>query len=203
MTSRREFLQIGIAASTWPLASQAARAAGIDVIAASPRTESVPLYKVVYDTRFPASVAFGRRAAELGSAVHPIDGDMTRLWFDDVYHQWKQAPVAIAGLTAHGPLFCFERLAWDQGLRVVFRAAHGDGASALNHVVSGPLSMHADARAALARADWSVPMADVVTRCPRGKSEIGAFSVGVTGAEGILATDTTLYSWIIAPVARA
>ena len=50
---------------------------------------------------------------------------MTRLWFDDIYHRWKESPVAIAGLTAQGQLFCFERLAWDQGLRVVFRAEHG------------------------------------------------------------------------------
>jgi hypothetical protein len=204
MTSRREFLQIGIAASAWPIASQAARAAGIDDVAAPRRTESVPLYKVVYDTRYAESVAFGRRAAVLGAVVHAIDGDMTRLWFDDVYHRWKQAPIAIAGLTAHGPLFCFERLAWDQGLRVVFRAEHGDTASGVpNHVVSGPLSMHADARAALARGDWPAAMADVVTRCPRGKAEIGAFAVGAAGMDGTRATDTTLYSWVIAPIARA
>jgi hypothetical protein len=45
-------------------------------------------------------------------------GDMTRFWYDDLYHRWRQGPAAIAGLTGHGPLFCLERLGWEQRLRV-------------------------------------------------------------------------------------
>src|SRR5881394_394123 len=180
MTSRREFLEIGIAASTWPLATHAARAAGLgEISSAELRREPVPLYKVIYDTRFPQSVAFGRRAAALGVDAHAIEGDMTRLWFDDVYHRWKQAPAAIAGLTAHGPLFCFERLAWEQGLRVVFRAEHG-----------------CDAAGALARTDWSAAMAEVVTQCPSGKAELDSIEIASPGAAGTLATEP-LYSWVI------
>ena len=199
MTSRREFLQIGIAASTWPLATQTARAAGIPGLATALRSEPVPLYTVVYDTRFPESVAFGSRAAALGARVHAIDGDMTRLWFDDIYHRWKQAPVAIAGLTAHGPLFCFERLAWDQGLRVVFRAEHGADPGRPAHAITGPTGLLGAARDAVARADWSVAMADVVTRCASGGAEIGSLCVAAT-ATGTLATES-LFSWIIAPAA--
>ena len=51
-------------------------------------------------------------------------GDMTRFWYDDLYHRWRQAPVAIAGLTAHGALFCLERLAWEKRMRVVYRREH-------------------------------------------------------------------------------
>jgi hypothetical protein len=201
MTSRREFLQIGIAASSLPLASQVARAASIGEFAQS--RAPVPLYKVVYDSRFPATVAFGDRARALGADVHAIDGDMTRLWFDDIYHRWAQSPVAIAGLTAHGPLFCFERLAWDQGLRVVFRAEHGpDAEGVLRNVVSGPRSMLDLARAALDRNDWSAAMADVVTRCPSGKAEIDSFEVAARHASAALATES-LYSWVIAPAARS
>jgi hypothetical protein len=201
MTSRREFLQIGIAASAWPLATQAARAAGFDGPAlAAPRT--VPLYKVVYDTRFPESLAFGRRAASLGASVHAIEGDMTRLWFDDIYHRWKESPVAIAGLTAQGPLFCFERLAWDQGLRVVFRAEHGrDTGGLLTHAATGPQALLGAARDALAQLDWSAAMADVVTRCPSGRAEIDSVEVAASVA-GTIATEP-LYSWVIAPAARA
>jgi len=203
MTSRREFLEIGIAASTWPLATHAARAAGLgEISSAELRREPVPLYKVIYDTRFPQSVAFGRRAAALGVDAHAIEGDMTRLWFDDVYHRWKQAPAAIAGLTAHGPLFCFERLAWDQGLRVVFRAEHGcDAAGALTHALSGPRRLLAAARGALARTDWCAAMAEVVTQCPSGKAEIDSIEIASTGAAGTLATEP-LYSWVIARAAR-
>jgi hypothetical protein len=203
MTSRREFLQIGIAASTLPLASQAARAAGIGDLVATAHAGSLPLYKVVYDTRFPESVAFGRRAAALGAQVHAIDGDMTRLWFDDIYHRWQQAPVAIAGLTAHGSLFCFERLAWDQGLRVVFRAEHGAKTSgSLMHVAEGPRGMLGGLRAALERDDWSVAMADVVMRCPSGKAEVVSFGALACGTTATLETDS-LYSWVIAPAVRA
>jgi hypothetical protein len=197
MTSRREFLQIGIAASAWPLATQAARAAGFDGRGGS--VPSLPLYKVVYDTRFAASVAFGRRAASLGAPVHAIQGDMTSLWFDDIYHRWRESPVAIAGLTAQGPLFCFERLAWDQGLRVVFRAEHG----AAEHVLAGPESLLLEARSALASADWAAEMATVVTRCPSGRAEIGAATVGCAHGSGPSPADEPLYSWVIAPAARA
>ena len=201
MTSRREFLQIGIAASAWPLATQAARAAGFDGLAgaASGSSPSLPLYKVVYDTRFAASVAFGRRAASLGAAVHPIQGDMTRLWFDDIYHRWKQSPVAIAGLTAQGPLFCFERLAWDQGLRVVFARSTARG----EHLLSGPESLLLDARRALASADWAA-MATVVTRCPSGRAEIGCRR-GRLRADyyGPLAGGRAAVLWVIAPAVRA
>ena len=71
MTNRRDLLKIGLAAAALPVAAQAAF---IDT--GVPR---VPLYKVLYDTRFPASVAFARRAAVGGLAVHAMAGDMTRV----------------------------------------------------------------------------------------------------------------------------
>jgi len=202
MTSRREFLQIGIAASALPLATQVARAASLGEIGAAQRAP-VSLYKIIYDARFPESVVFGNRAAALGVDVHAIDGDMTRLWFDDIYHRWRQSPVAIAGLTAHGPLFCFERLAWDQGLRVVFRAEHGqDAGGLLTNAVSGPQGMLGLARGAVEREDWGSAMADVVTQCPSGKAESDSFAVVARNASGTLGTES-LYSWVIAPAARS
>ena len=114
MTNRRELLKIGLAAAALPVAAHAALV----------ETHGVPLYKVLYDTRFPASVAFARRAAAGGLAVRAMAGDMTPFWYDDLYHRWKQGPAAIAGLTAYGALFCLERLAWDQRMRVVYRGEH-------------------------------------------------------------------------------
>ena len=120
MTSRREFLKTGLAASALlPLGARADLGAFEGVPGAA-----VSIYKVVYDTRFPASIAFARRAAARGLAVHAIAGDMTRFWYDDLYHRWRQGPAAIAGLTTHGPLFCLERLAWEQRMRVVYRDEH-------------------------------------------------------------------------------
>jgi hypothetical protein len=147
MTNRREFLKAGLVASALP-AVAGAELAGV---LAGP---AVPLYKVLYDTRFAASAAFARRAEARGIAVYAMAGDMTRFWYDDLYHRWRQGPAAIAGLTAHGPLFCLERLAWEQRMRVVYRSSAGA------------------AEAVTARAD------------------------GLPASEA-------LFSWLIAPVARA
>jgi len=113
MATRREFIQAGVAAIGAPLA-------------AGSRPSSPPaLYKAVFDHRFPASVQFGSDMAARGVPAYGIHGDITSLWFHDLYHCWKQEPAPIAGLTAHAALFCLERLAWDQGLRVLSRAESG------------------------------------------------------------------------------
>lgn len=124
MTSRREFLKAGLIASALPVAARA------ELAALPAGGASAPLYKVLYDTRFAASVAFARRAEALGLAVHAMAGDMTRFWYDDLYYRWRQGPAAIAGLTAHGALFCLERLAWEQRMRVVHRVEHAPAAGA-------------------------------------------------------------------------
>jgi hypothetical protein len=82
----------------------------------------MPILGVVYDTRFHESRVFAERSRALGLRAHAIAGDMTRLWYDEIYPHWQQRPTALAGLTAHGPLFCFAELARDVGMRVVFRA---------------------------------------------------------------------------------
>jgi hypothetical protein len=130
MASRREFLQAGIAASLLPVAGLASGAA----------TPPVPFYKVIVDERFSTSMEFGEEWRARGASVHTIRGDITDLWFHDLDHQWKKRPVSIAGLTAHGPLFCLERLAWDHGMRVVSRVKQGahdqDGEPLISWVIA-------------------------------------------------------------------
>jgi hypothetical protein len=134
MASRREFLQAGIAASVLPLA-----VAGGSV-APTRRGNDAHFYKVIFDERFPASVSYGDEWKARGAEVHAIHGDITDLWFHDLDHEWKKQPVAIAGLTAHGALFCLERLAWDHGMRVISRVeqgAHdGDGEPLISWVIA-------------------------------------------------------------------
>ena len=133
MASRREFLQAGIAASVLPIA-----VAGSN-LAPTERADRVTFYKVIFDERFPASVAYGEQWKARGAAVHAIRGDITDLWFHDLDRQWKKQPVAIAGFTAHGPLFCLERLAWDHGMRVVSRveqSATHDGEPLISWVIA-------------------------------------------------------------------
>jgi hypothetical protein len=131
MASRREFIQAGLAASLLPVVGSAAEASN----------PPVPFYKVIVDERFPSSAAYGEEWRARGAAVHAIRGDITDLWFLDLDLRWKnQGPVAIAGLTAHGPLFCLERLAWDHGMRVVSRieqaARDQDGEPLISWVIA-------------------------------------------------------------------
>jgi hypothetical protein len=207
MASRREFIQAGLASLALPMSARAAFSPGILSLAAQP--PSTPLYKVVFDQRFADSRAFAGEAKNLGATVHPIQGDITDLWFNDLYARWKMGPVAIAGLTAHGPLFCLERLAWDQRMRVVFRADHSyrsDGH--IEHALTVPESM-------LRRAvelndsgpDWPSRMANMVTHFPAGlsRSEAHALKTAVVVALAKSADDGAepLISWVIAPVSRA
>jgi hypothetical protein len=162
---------------------------------------TVELYKVVYDTRFPASVAFARRAEARGLAVQPISGDMTRFWYDDLYHRWQQSPAAIGGLTAHGALFCLERLAWEQRMRVVYRGAHTaapDGCVA--HRFEGPLQLVSLVADSVTAPAWAAALADAVAACPLGSPQQA--HQGLTKAAATPLSGEELFSWVIAPVQR-
>ncbi len=198
MTSRREFLKAGLVASA--LHVTAARGA---IAAPDPTVAALSIYKVLYDTRFQASVAFAHRAAARGLAVHAMAGDMTRFWYDDLYHRWRQEPAAIAGLTAHGALFCLERLAWDQRMRVVYRGEHAPAAAGcVAHRFEGPASLTSAAAAATAEGAWPAALADVVVECPIGRVRRHA-AQSLTAAAARTLSSETLFSWVIAPVLRA
>ena len=114
MPTRREFVQTGMAAAV--LAPFPAAAAAF----ASPQ-----LYKFIFDEHFPASVRVAQRAAHSGVAIHGIRGDVTGLWYHDLYFAWKKGPVPIAGITRADSLFCLEILARDAGLRLKSRVEDG------------------------------------------------------------------------------
>lgn len=198
MPSRREFLQIGITATALPLAS---RVVGADLANAT----TLPIYKTIYDRRFEQSVEFARRAEALGLAVQAIDGDMTRFWYEDLYHHWRQEPVAVAGLTAHGAMFCFEQLGQDQGLKVVFRAEHRFAERGIEHALHGPLPMLRDSLAVADKAaQWPAGMADVVAECPSGRAEVSSAHASTQAVNGLRERDAeALYTWVIAPARKA
>ncbi len=197
MTTRRAFLQIGIAAAAVPLASHAARAAHLGL--GAERAQAPPLYKAIYDLRFAESVAFARRLAGHGVRLRGFEGDITRFWYDELDLVWRRGPAAVAGLTAYGPLFCLERLAWDRGMRVVFRAAHRFDDGRIEHEVSGPSAL-LSALDDVVREPWAC-MADAVARCPNGRAEIAQVRRSAVHA-GIAAREDMLYSWLIAPTQR-
>ncbi|MGH8263545.1 MAG: hypothetical protein ACRET4_08695 [Steroidobacteraceae bacterium] len=124
MVNRRDFFISGVAAAAFPLVI--GRASARSSVESMPGLGATAIYKVVYDERFPASVAYGHAAMRRGLAVQAIRGDITDFWYYDLYPQWRKEPVAIAGLTAHGPIFCLERLSWDFGMRVSLREKRPD-----------------------------------------------------------------------------
>jgi len=127
MVSRREILRGSIAVTSLPIVAglslapvRSAAAQALD----QAELARVSLYKVLFDTRFAAARSFGRTAAWRGESVHGFEGDITDVWYHDLHPRWQKGAAAIAGLTAHGALFCLEQLAWDVRMRVVYRAEH-------------------------------------------------------------------------------
>ncbi len=201
MASRREFLQIGVAALALPISTRGVLAPALAGLETEPST---PLYKVIYDERFPASRAFAEESTRFGAEIHAIKGDITDFWYHDLYYRWKESPVAIAGLTAHGPIFCMERLAWDNRMRVVFRADHRyreDGS--IEHALSGPANMLRQAAELRdADSDWTTGVANLVTHVPLSRAQTSQTNIVASTAKHPDDPEH-LISWVIASVKRA
>jgi hypothetical protein len=194
VTNRREFLQTAAALSAAaPLAGRAAFAPG---------REPVALDAVIFDQRHAAARDFGARAGALGAPLRLIEGDITNLWQTELLGRWKAAPAAVAGLTERPALFLLERLAWDQGLRVVFEAEHAPaaGGNAAHRVVrtANPrLALELEA----AGARWTSVLADALVAGTHTPAR--DFRPTDAGLAARLGEPTMLYSWIIAPRSAA
>jgi hypothetical protein len=200
MPSRREFIQAGLAASVVPVAfpvAEPARVASVPNIAA---LSSHRLTHVVCDARFRCSQAVAIEAARLGLPVVSIDGDISDFWFNDLAPVWSTSPRPIAGLTAHGPLFCLERFGWDHGLRVVFRGVHRfeDGGH-VEHSLAGPFRTIAAAHGTLVSDDWPTQLTRLLNSCAVTHDTASTTVRGVIESELERDSDDTLFSWVIAP----
>jgi hypothetical protein len=165
---------------------------------------SVPIYKVIFDERFPSCLAFADEMRRCGQDVHSIRGDVTNVWYNDLYYRWKQSPVAIAGLTTHRSLFCLDVLARDAQMRLVHYAEHRIGPdSAVRHSVFGAQGAQAMQHVEALRdagPRWTTAAAQVISNFPRDR----AHPVGKT-ANLFAQSDNsqTLVSWLIAPTDRS
>jgi hypothetical protein len=196
MVNRRRVLQGGIAVTSLPIVA--------NVAWGTVPQPPLAFYKIIFDERFDASRRFGAEARRLGAPVHAIQGDITQFWYDDLHVRWRDGAAPIAGLTAHGALFCLERLAWDVGMRVVYRADHKpttDGS--FQHAAQGPVEMLRAASGLREAQDWSCYAASIVLGCPavvpgKKKRAVYADAGAAVDEEG-----QALISWVIAPVRRA
>jgi len=195
MINRRKFLQAGVAAI--PLVSVASSSSG----AFAANAGATPLYKVLYEEQFREGIAFAAMARQLGAQVEAIQGDISDIWYNDLYYCWRKSPVAIAGLTTGGSLFCLDVLARDAGMRVVYHADHRilrDGS--VEHEVFGAEGVRRTALLKRAGANWSAEAASLVVDFP----EAACRPVGkVADLLGTERDSLPLVSWVIAPVKRA
>jgi hypothetical protein len=224
MFNRREFLQTSAAVS-------ALAANGVIAGTASASRPGKPS-RAIYDDRYAAGRRFAAVVAAHGVPTRALDdGDITRFWYDELETLWKREPVAIAGFTQFGPMFVVERLALERGLALVLRVEHrsrSDGS--LEHSFTGPRETLALAAgfetlqsdwaglvAALAcsvggddspRHDAALATAESAPRLapsiePAAPSAIHYYTpVAVQQGYGP-ALDGPLYSWVVAPRARA
>ena len=197
MTSRREFLHMGVAALALPISGRA----GLSLAHSAWPDAPAPMqfYKVVFDERFAASRAFAAEAQRLGLPVHGIRGDVTSLWYDDLYVRWKQGPVAIAGITQKAALFCLDLMARDQRMRLAYLGEHVRRSdSHVEHTLSGPRKIVGQARLAESGPEWTSHLAHLMNRFPKNCFQASA-PVIVAPLVGPGDQPEQFVSWVIAP----
>ena len=209
MTSRRKFIQASVAVATAGAIGTVAVSLGSRSAAeAANRTNVLRPHGVVVDQRFAESVEFGRTLARLGAHTYAMRGDVTDVWYSQLYPLWKAGGVAVAGLTGGGVLFCLERLAWDHGLRVVHRGSHQPfGEDGIQHAMLGAVDPGAiKPRMAGRTTSWATALATSISQM---ESPCRAVPTGLALRPSCASRRTdkgatsTLFSWVIAPPARA
>jgi hypothetical protein len=156
------------------------------------RDNPFKLHIAIFDRRFAAGRRFAKSSEAHGISTRAIAGEVTSLWYSELHPLWKAAskdrsvqhPVAIAGLTTYGPLFCLERLAWDHGMRVLHRQEHDTRDAAWD-------ATRPDTRDVAPDHAWDSAQ-DVATDQARDAAPAG------TPGE----PDQILHTWIIAPRQR-
>ena len=201
MITRRGLLQSGTAAlsvSALGVGSFASRAGEIESMEASVtrgRARTPRIQTILYDRRFSQSTTFGLEAARDGLTTRPFDGDLTALWYHELYPQWRERPAPLAGMTSQSAIFCLERLAWDAGMRVTFRVDHKvleDGS--VEHIPGSNAAAAVALALRKAGAQWARETARLLTRAT-------AEVVPPSGPHHDDGSPTMpwLVSWVIAP----
>ena len=227
MPNRRQFLQTGAAVSAIAANGMISGAKGT----ARDARSSVP-GRAIYDDRYVEGRRFAEVIGEHGVPTRALDGgDITRFWYDDLDTLWKREAIAVAGFTQFGPMFVVERLALERGMQLALRVEHRTGTDGtLRHSFSGPretLALAAEFPAL--HSDWPALIAILacgigVDGSPPHNVELAATGSALrlsasaaAGAASIIhyytpiaeqqgygpALDGPLYSWVVAPRARA
>ena len=196
MIDRRRVMQSMLAV---PAAAWAAHVLAPFDVAVAGEPATLALDQFVFDARFAEASDVAEAIGRLGVPLAPFAGDLSELWYRDLDLRWKQAPMALGGVTTQEGLFVLETLALDRGMRVVFRGEHGlarDGT--VRHTLEGPGMLLEHVSPMPADSTWPSVLASAMTRCPLGRPDVGKIEL-VTEVHGISLRDVPLFSWIIAP----
>lgn len=201
MTDRRTFLKTGITALALPAIARNAFSLPLAIPAEKP-SYIVP-YKIIYDDRFQDSRVFAVESSKLGAPIHAIRGDVTDLWYNDLYHEWKKRPAAIMGMTTDDSLFCLQILAQDHRMHVVFRVDHNYlPGNRLEHVITGtsqvPSKMSDLANVGPA---WNVHMSNVILKYPDARANKAETKI-ITQLDRPVTEQQALVTWVIAPIKK-
>lgn len=204
MAGRRHFIRSGLAlAASLPTIGAWAAPSSSSAACAAHRFRPE---RFIFDARFADAVAVAREAAALGAQTIRIEGDLTKLWYEDLDLAWKRRPMTIAGITTRQGLFVLETLAADRRMRVVYRGRHDPaGANRAVHTLTGPSSMLEYAlevsSPALASSDETAAplmtaLAREMMRCPASR-DTATIDIETVEARSVRAE--ALCSWVIAP----
>ncbi|MBS0614446.1 MAG: twin-arginine translocation signal domain-containing protein [Proteobacteria bacterium] len=200
--SRRSFVKSGLAVGA--AASVAAVASTSKNAANDPLGLRLPIHLALFDTRFPAAHAFARALAIRGVTLAPYDGDVTPVWFNQLDPVWRQYPLAVAGLTTEGALFCLEQLAWDNRMRVVYRGLHESSAQGgTRHVLQSSARRPQDVHGRLSGVQpWPAQIAELIAGIDEPVAAFPSDAAQRSQAEYRTRSRMTgqrLVSWLIAP----
>lgn len=202
MSTRREFIQVGIAATTVVVAH------GLSAAEPASMQASVPngaFYKIVYDSDFPAAVAFANEARRRGASTHGIRGDVTNLWYQDLSRQWAHSPTPVAGMTTYQSMFVLAQMARDARMRLVYQVTHRPATDgAVKHRCHGPVAFLNRYRLPETETAevWARAAAGAVMEWQAEPMEIELETTIGAACEHSVDTQT-LVSWIIASVRPA
>lgn len=161
-------------------------------------TPTLALQRFVFDVRFAESGAIAAHVERLGVQLAPTADDLMSLWYDELDLAWRQAPMALAGVTLEDALFVLQTFALDRGMHVVYRGEHSlVEDERITHRLTGPEPLIAQLSPPLQKP-WDQALAAALTECPLG-SPATARTELVTQGAALSLRDMPLYSWIIAP----
>lgn len=198
MINRRDVIASGVAASflahTSAITGAAARIS--DAGGSARRGPRTPQF--VADQRFHEAGEAARAAVDRGAVVRLLEDDTRALTglYESLDAAWRSAVFPISGLTTRSVFFVIERLAWERGLRTVYRGFHRYGEDGgLMHELLAP-------RAVLRRvAGWTQPgwpgaLACVLVDLANERPDVRPIAPLQTapGADG-----TALASWLLVP----